>query len=98
MTFKKLGSGAVIAIAITGILLTALTAGLLTTSQTLSTTGSISPISAVGVSLFSNAGLTTPLSTITWGTLNPSGQTTVTIYIQNTGNIPENLTMSASSW
>jgi hypothetical protein len=98
MAFKKLGLRAVIALVITGVVLTAITAGLLTTSQTLNTNGSITPISAVGLSIYSNSGLTTPMSAITWGTLNPGGQTTVTIYLKNTGNIAENLTMNASNW
>ncbi len=98
MAFKKLGSGAVIVLVITGIMLTALTAALLTTSQTLSTNGSITPISAVGLAIYSNSGLTTPMSAVTWGTLNPGGQTSVTVYLKNTGNIAENLTMSVSNW
>jgi hypothetical protein len=98
MALKNLGTKAVIAMVITAVMLTALSAALLTTSHTLTTTGSITPISAIGLSIYSDSGLTTPMTAITWGTLNPGGQTSVTIYLQNTGNIPENLTMSVSNW
>jgi hypothetical protein len=98
MAFKKFGSGTLIAIGITSMLLVVLTAGALTTNQTLSSSGNISPISSVGVALYSDAGLTTPMTSITWGTLNPGGQTSVTVYIKNTGNIPETLSMVASGW
>jgi hypothetical protein len=98
MTFKKLGSGSLIAIGITSMLLIMVTAGALTTTQTLPSTGNITPISAVGVALYSDSSLTTPITSLTWGSLNPSGQTTHTVYIKNTGNIPETLSMAASGW
>jgi uncharacterized membrane protein len=98
MVYKKIGSGALIAISITSMLLIVLTAGALSTTQTLPSSGSISAVSAVGVTLYSDAGLTTPLTSITWGTLNAGGQASTTIYIKNTGNIPETLSMAASGW
>jgi hypothetical protein len=98
MAYKKLGSSALIAIGITSMLLIITTAGLLTTTQTLPSSGSISAVSAVGVTIYSDAGLTTPLSSITWGSINPGGQTTTTVYVKNTGNIPETLSMAASGW
>jgi uncharacterized membrane protein len=98
MVFKKFGSGTLIAIAITSMLLIVTTAGVLTTTQTLPSSGSISAVSAVGVSLYSDAGLTTPMSSITWGTLNPGGQVSTTVYIKNTGNIPETLSMATTGW
>ncbi len=98
MALRKLGSGTLIAIGITTMLLIVTTAGLLTTTQTLPSTGSITPISAVGVAIYSDAALTSPLSSISWGSLNPGSQTTATIYIKNTGNIPETLSMNPTSW
>jgi hypothetical protein len=32
------------------------------------------------------------------GTLNPGGTATQTVYVKNTGNVPETLTMTANNW
>jgi hypothetical protein len=97
MILRKFGSGTLIAISIIGMMLVVTTAGLLSTNQTLSTAGSITPISAVGVTIYSDSALTTPMSSISWGSITPGGQTSATIYIKNTGNIPETLTMNPTS-
>ncbi|MGD0451432.1 MAG: hypothetical protein ABSA79_10320 [Candidatus Bathyarchaeia archaeon] len=56
------------------------------------------PIQTVGVSIYSDAGLTTAMSAVTWGTITPGSQTTVTIYIKNTGNTAETLSMTTSNY
>jgi hypothetical protein len=97
MAFRKFGSRALILIAMASLTLIITTTGLLTQTQTFQGAGVIS-ISAVGVTIYGDAGLTTPISNITWGTLNPGGQTTTTIYIKNNGTIPETLTFAANTW
>jgi len=95
MAFKKVGTGTLIAITIAGVLLVAITAGLLTTTQNVPGSGTIS---AIGLGVYSDSGCTTPLTSISFGSVNPGTQVTQTIYLKNTGNIAENLTMTVSSW
>ncbi|MGD0644997.1 MAG: hypothetical protein ABSA75_08845 [Candidatus Bathyarchaeia archaeon] len=95
MTFIKLGSRTLIAIGITGALLVALTAGLLTTTQNVPASGNVS---AIGLGVYSNALCTVPLTSISFGSVAPGTQVTQTIYLENTGNIAENLTMAVNSW
>lgn len=97
-SFKKIGSGTLIAIALIGTILTVSTAGLVTTTQSVPTSGSITAISTVGVAVYSDAACTQPLTSVTWGNINPSSQTTRTIYVKNTGNVPETLSMNTNGW
>ena len=80
---------------IAGVLLVALTAGLLTTTQNVPGSATIS---AIGLGVYSNSGCTTALTSISFGSVNPGTQVTQTIYLKNTGNIAENLTMTVNSW
>jgi hypothetical protein len=95
MAFKKVGSGTLIAITIAGVLLVAVTAGLLTTTQNVPGSGTIS---AIGLGVYSDSGCTTALTSISFGSVNPGTQVSQTIYLKNTGNIAENLTMAVSGW
>ena len=98
MAFKKLGLGKLIAIGITSMLLVIVTAGLMTTTQTVPSSGTITAIN-LGVYSDSDAGCTgPPLTTIDWGSVTPGTPVTKTIYLKNTGNIAENLTMTTNTW
>jgi hypothetical protein len=95
MQFKKLSKIGIIALTIAAIALTATTAALLTTNQSVPLNGTIN---AVNLGVYSDSGCTQTVSTLNIGTLNPGGTATQTIYIKNTGNIAETLTMSTSNW
>jgi hypothetical protein len=95
MQFKKFTKTGIIALTIAAIALTATTAALLTTNQTVPLNGTIN---AVNLAVYSDSGCTQTLSTLNIGTLNPGGTATQTIYIKNTGNIAETLTMNTSNW
>jgi hypothetical protein len=84
-----------IALSTATLLLVVTTAGLLTTTQTLSSTGTIT---SVNLGVYSNSACTIPLTTINWGSVTPGSQATQTIYIKNTGNVAETLTMASNSW
>jgi hypothetical protein len=94
MDLKKPRLGVLIAIVITSMLLVIATAGLLTT-QTVTSNGTIA---AINLGVYSDAGCTVPVTTIAWGTVTPGTQVTQTVYIKNTGNIAENLTMATNTW
>jgi hypothetical protein len=95
MAKKPLSIGLIAAIAITGLFLTVISAGVLTTSTTLSSTGTIT---SVNVGVYSDSGCTQPLSSINWGSLAPGESTTRTIYLKNTGTAPVTLSMTTTSW
>ena len=95
MAFQKLSIGAIIAVAIAGILLTVTTAALLSTNQTVPLNGTVT---AVNLGVYSDSACTQTVTALNVGTLNPGGTATQTVYIKNTGNVPETLTMSANNW
>jgi archaellin len=64
-------------------------------SQTIFNTGKITPI---GVTVYSDSDCTTLLSSIDWGTLNPSDIKTYPIYVKNAGTKPITLNMTTTAW
>ena len=95
MNLPKVSLGATIAIAVTGLFLTMLTAGALVSSQTVPSGGTIT---AVNVGVYTNSACTNNCTSIDWGTLSPGGSTTKTIYVKNTGTIPVTLSMATANW
>jgi hypothetical protein len=91
---NKLSTGAIIALAATGIFLTLVTAGLIAT-QTIPSNGTVS---AVNVGAYTDSQCTQNCTSISWGTLSPGNSTTRTIYVKNTGTLPVTLTMTNASW
>ena len=90
---RKATIGAILAIALTGLMVSAL--GALVVTRTISSSGSIT---AIGVGVYTTSTCTTALSSVPWGTVNPSSVTTYTIYVKNTGNAQETLNMTTSAW
>jgi hypothetical protein len=95
MNSQKLSKVAVIALAIAALALTLTTAAILTTSQNVPLNGTIN---AVNLGIYSDSGCTQTCSSLNVGAVNPGGTGTQTIYIKNTGNIPETLTMTTNNW
>jgi hypothetical protein len=84
----------IIAIAIAGI---AGTLGALTASHTVPNSGSVT-VTAVGVGVYNNSACTNAISTINWGTITNGTAPTKVIYVENTGDTQETLSMTTSSW
>ena len=95
MKLKKIPSIAVIALIITALALTITTAALLSASQTVPLSGTIN---AVNLGVYSDSGCTQTVTALTVGTLNPGGTATQNVYVKNTGNVPETLTMTTNNW
>jgi archaellum component FlaG (FlaF/FlaG flagellin family) len=95
MEMRKISTGAAIAIAATGLFMTLLTTGLLMSSQTLQSSGTVT---AVNVGVYSDSSCTQNCTSINWGAIAPGNSTTRTIYIKNTGTIPITLSMTTGSW
>jgi len=97
VAMRKISTGTIMAIAIVGLILTVTTAGLLSASQSVYSTGTVD-ITAVNVGVYSDAGCTLSLTSISWGTISPGNSVTQTIYVKNTGNTPITLSMTTSNW
>lgn len=69
--------------------------GLLTTSKTLSSTGSVK---AINVEVFWDSRCTQIVSSVDWGAQEPGGSINRTIYVKNNGNSQMTLSMSCSGW
>lgn len=93
MAMQKATLGAIVIIAVIGVVMSTL--GALTASRTFSNSVSIN---AVGVGVYSDSGCTTLLSSINWGAVNPGASLTSTIYVKNNGTIPVVLTMTTGTW
>jgi len=92
---KRLSTHVFLAIIVVVMLLSLSTLGLLTISQNISSSGTIT---TVNVGVFSDSQCTQPLSTINWGSVSPGSTVSRTVYIKNTGGLPLTLSMSTSSW
>jgi hypothetical protein len=68
------------------------------TSQTLSSTGSIQIQTTYGIGVYSDSQCNNPLTSLSWGTLEPGESQNVVCYIKNEGNSPTTLSMDASNW
>ena len=71
------------------------TYGVLNSSKTISSSGSVSTIN---VEVYSDSACTQAATNINWGNLSPGTSATYTLYIKNSGNTAETLSMSTSSW
>ena len=94
MATPKLSTGAVIALAATGIFLTLVTAGIIAT-QTIQSNGTVT---RVNVGVYSDDQCTQNCTSISWGIMYPEDSVNRTIYVKNTGTLPITLSMSAGSW
>jgi len=95
MAMRKISTGAIIAIAVVGLALTLTTAGLLSVTQLVSSSGTIT---TVNVGVYSDSACTLPLTSIDWGTISPGTTVTRTIYVKNTGNTQITLSMTTNGW
>jgi hypothetical protein len=95
MKLKKMPLMAVIALTITALALTLTTVAVLSNNQTVPLNGTIN---AVNLGVYSDSGCTQAATTLNVGALNPGNTATQTLYIKNTGNVPETLTMTTNNW
>ena len=68
------------------------------TSTTFSSTGAIQIQATAGIGVYSNIGGTDPLTSVSWGTLQPGGSQILTVYIKNEGSAATTLSLETSNW
>jgi hypothetical protein len=95
MNIKKIPAAAVIALTIAALALTLTTAAVLSANQVVPLNGAIN---AVNLGVYSDSECTQTATALNVGSLSPGGTATQTVYIKNTGNIPETLTMTTGNW
>mgnify|MGYP002067300267 CR=1 FL=1 len=95
MKLKKISIIALIALTITALSLTLIAVAVLSSSQTVRISGTIN---AVNLGVYSDSNCTQAASALNVGALNPGATATQTVYIKNTGNVPETLTMTVNNW
>jgi hypothetical protein len=96
---KKLSLGIIMAIAIAGLILTVASAGVLNSSQTLHTQGTLTQVqTTVNIGVYSDSLCTQLTSFLDWGALTPGGSTTRTVWIKNVGSANAALTMTTGDW
>ena len=93
MAMQKITMGTVLAIAVVGMVVTAL--GALVATRTISNTGNLK---AIGVGVYWDSGCTSAVSSIDWGALEPGVTKNFTIYVRNEGNVQVMLSMTTSNW
>jgi hypothetical protein len=65
------------------------------TNKTISNAGSVK---AIGVGVYWDQACTNPVSSISWGILDPGSSVNKTVYIKNTGNNAATLSKATSNW
>jgi hypothetical protein len=68
------------------------------TTKTLSSAGSIQIQTSAEIGVYSNYQCTTPLTSLSWGTLEPGGSQTRDCYIKNEGDTALTLSLETSNW
>jgi hypothetical protein len=93
MAMQKATVVAVLAVAVVGLMMSAL--GAIVVTRTISNSGNVT---AVGVGVYTDSTCTTAVSTIGWGSLNPGNTKTYTIYVRNEGTVSVTLNMNTGNW
>jgi hypothetical protein len=95
MAMRKISTGAILAIMVVGLVLAVTTAGLLSVSQSVPSSGTIT---TVNVGVYSDSACNLPLTSIDWGTISPGNIVTRIIYVKNTGTAQITLSMTKTDW
>jgi len=95
VAMQKIQVGAILAVAATVIVVSALAASLLVAYQRIPNAGDVK---AVGVGVYWDSACTSNVTSIDWESLEPGATANVTVYIQNEGTIPVMLNMTTDDW
>ena len=68
------------------------------TTQTLSSSGSIQIQTTADLGVYSDPACTIPLTSLSWGTLQPGGSQTHSCYIKNEGDTALTLSLQTTGW
>ena len=92
---QKVVEGTVLGVVAVAIVSVALVAALLSASQTMTNTGTVT---GKGVEVFWDSAGTNKTTLISWGTMSPGDTKSCLVYVKNVGNDPVTLSMTTSAW
>ncbi len=92
---NQISLAVVIAVAAAGLFLTVISAGVLSDSQIVASSGTVS---GVNVGVYSDPACTMNCTTLNWGNIAPGATVTKTVYIKNSGSVALTLSMATSNW
>lgn len=93
MAMQKVFIGTISAVAV--VLLMTSVLAILTTNRSIPNSGEIK---AVNVSVYQDSACTQPLSSWTWGLMDPGSSAVKTMYVKNQGNAPMTLNLMTTTW
>ena len=92
---SKLAVTIVMLIGVTGLFLTLLASGVLISTKTVTSSGTVV---SVNVSVYSDSACQQPVMSLNWGSISPGNSATLPIYVKNTGTIQITLSMTKANW
>lgn len=95
MDIQRVQAAAILAVAMTGIVVGVLATSSLMAHRRIPNAGNVK---TVGVGVYWNSTCTSNVTSVDWGFLEPGATANVTIYIRNEGNIPVVLNVTADNW
>ena len=95
MTKKIAALATGVSIAAVGLIVMLMVSGVLVSSQTIQMSG---VIASANIGIYSDSTCIQSLTSMDWGTIEPGGAVTRTIYIKNIGTIPLTLSLATFSW
>jgi len=93
MAMQKATLSAVLAIAVAGMVATAV--GALVATRTISNVGNLQ---AIGVGVYWDSSCSNAVTSIDWGALDPGASKQFTIYVKNEGSVSVKLSMTVGNW
>jgi len=93
MAMQKMVVGTALAVVVVLMMTSAL--ALISSNQTLSTSGTIK---TVNVGVYFDAACTEPASTLSWGSVSPGTSAVQTVYVKNLGSVTLTLNMTSDTW
>ncbi|MEM2118907.1 MAG: hypothetical protein QW840_02160 [Candidatus Bathyarchaeia archaeon] len=95
MALEKIHAGIILAVGMTGLLMTVLATSLLTASQQIPNAGIVK---ALGVGVYEDAACSKNVTSINWGVIDPGTTASFLVYIRNEGNTRMKLNMTTLNW
>ena len=99
MALHKLGITAIMGVVAIGLILTVAAAGVLSSSQTVRTAGTLTTVqTSVNIGVYSNSACSQNATFVDWGSLRPGDATAKTVWVKNAGTANATLSMLTSDW
>src|SRR3990170_8992956 len=92
---SKLAVTIVMVIGVTGLFLTLLASGVLISTKTITSSGTVV---SVNVGIYLDNACQQPVTSLNWGSISPRSSATLVVYVKNTGTTLITLSMMKTNW